>query len=109
MRISRRLRSRLLCGQDVIARLGLALFSFAGINHRCPLPPFVAIPSRLPTSPEKPIAPILTLAEKPVCVQRGLLELFDTQAIDQIGVCHYSRAHHAHQREPAFSVTISLQ
>ena len=34
--------SRLLCGQDVIARLGLALFSFAGINHRCPLSPFIA-------------------------------------------------------------------
>ena len=32
----------LLCGQDVIARLGLALLSFAGINHRCPLPPFIA-------------------------------------------------------------------
>src|SRR5262249_61802186 len=32
----------------VIARLRLALFSFAGINHRCPLPPFIAIPSRLP-------------------------------------------------------------
>src|SRR5262249_7732713 len=44
--------------------------------------------------PDKRIAPILTLAEKPVCVQRGLLELFDTQAIDQISVCHYSRAHH---------------
>jgi hypothetical protein len=26
----------------------LALLSFAGINHRCPLPPFIAIPSRLP-------------------------------------------------------------
>jgi hypothetical protein len=47
------------------------------------------------TSPDKRIAPILTLAEKPVCVQRSLLELFDTQAIDQISVCHYSRAHHA--------------
>ena len=23
------------------------------------------------------------------------MELFDTQAIDQISVCHYSRAHHA--------------
>jgi hypothetical protein len=40
-------------------------------------------------------ARILTLAEKPVCVPRSLLALFDTQAIDRIGVCHYSRAHHA--------------
>ena len=43
---------------------------------------------------DKRIAPILTPAEKTVCVQRGLLELFDTQAIDEIGVYHYSRAHH---------------
>src|SRR5262249_36368496 len=28
-------------------------------------------------------------------VQRGLLELFDTQAIDDAGLCYISRAHHA--------------
>jgi hypothetical protein len=28
-----------------------------------------------------------------MCVQRGHLQLFDTQAIDDIGVCYYSRAH----------------
>src|SRR5438874_11786325 len=49
---------------------------------------------------------MLTLAEKPVCVQRGLLVLFDTQAIDQIGVCHYSRAHHAFRRLWRFPVVV---
>ena len=48
-------------------------------------------------------APILTPAEKPVCVQRGLLQLFDTQAIDEIGLCLSSRAHHWD-----FSVLISF-
>jgi len=53
-------------------------------------------------APRQTYRSILTPAEKPVCVQEVLLQLFDTQAIDEIGMCDYSRAHHPVRCEPMF-------